>query len=108
MSKTSWQNFESRLTSEELSFGINLDESETGNIIIESLVPGGPAWKSGQLNKDDVLLELQWEGKASVDLTASDIQEVEELMNQSNRQKLNFKIKKSSGEILTVTLIKEK
>lgn len=108
MSKTSWQNFESLLTSEELSFGINLDESETGNIIIESLVPGGPAWKSGQLNKDDVLLELQWEGKAAVDLTASDIQEVEELMGQSNTQKLNIKIKKSSGEILTVSLIKDK
>ncbi|MBO9701922.1 MAG: carboxy terminal-processing peptidase [Sporocytophaga sp.] len=108
MSKTSWQNFESLLTSEELSFGINLDESETGNILIESLVPGGPAWKSGQLNKDDVLLELQWEGKETVDLTASDIQEVEELMGQSNTQKLNIKIKKSSGEILSVSLIKEK
>lgn len=108
MSKTSWQNFESLLASEELSFGINLDESETGNIVIESLVPGGPAWKSGQLNKDDVLLELQWEGKETVDLTASDIQEVEELMDQSNTQKLNIKIKKSSGEILTVSLIKEK
>ncbi|WP_028980688.1 carboxy terminal-processing peptidase [Sporocytophaga myxococcoides] len=108
MSKTTWQNFKSLLTSEELSFGINLDESETGNIVIESLVPGGPAWKSGQLNKDDVLLELHWEGKETVDLTASDIQEVEELMGQSNTQKLNIKIKKSSGEILTVSLIKEK
>ena len=76
MSKTEYDNFESAITTEALSLGLDLQEEENGEISIARLVPGGPAWKSNELNKGDKLVEISWQGKTAVDLAGVDIEEV--------------------------------
>ncbi len=107
-SQTNSKNFEASLATEGLSFGIDLDENDNGDVIISRLVPGGPAWKSNELHKGDVLLELQWEGKNAVDLTGAEADEVEELLTESATNKLQLTVRKENGEEKKVTLVREK
>ena len=48
--------FQSSLSAEEYSFGLEFEENDKGEIVIAHLTPGGPAWKSGELHKGDELL----------------------------------------------------
>ena len=108
LSKTDWQNYEGALSKEHLSFGLDLDETDEGAVTIARLVPGGPAWKSNELHKGDVLLALKWGGKQLIDLAGADRDEVEELLESSNTDRLEVTVQKTSGIVKTVALLKEK
>jgi carboxyl-terminal processing protease len=108
LSKTDWQNYEGALSKEQLSFGVDLDETDEGAVTIARLVPGGPAWKSNELHKGDVLLALKWGGKNLVDLAGADLEEVEELLGSSNADRLEITVQKTNGMVKTVALLKEK
>src|SRR5436190_5719392 len=45
------EEFKEALSTEALSFGLGLDENEKGQIVIRDLIPGGPAWKSGDIHE---------------------------------------------------------
>lgn len=107
LTKTEKENFQSSLSSDALSFGIDLFEETDGSVVIERLVPGGPAWKSNVLNKGDELIALKWEGKPKVDLSGTDLEEVLGLMEASNTGKLELTVKGLNGQIKTVALVKE-
>jgi carboxyl-terminal processing protease len=108
LSKTDWQNYEGALSRESLSFGVDLDETDEGAVTIARLVPGGPAWKSNELHKGDVLLALRWGGKNPVDLAGADLEEVEGLLQSSNADRLEITVQKTNGMVKTVALLKEK
>lgn len=108
LSKTELENFQSQLSTEAFSFGIDLDENEMGDIEILRLVPGGPAWKSNELHKGDVLLKLKWLNKEEYDLSGADLMEVEDILQASNTDFLGFTVRNSGGNIKTVNLKKEK
>jgi carboxyl-terminal processing protease len=99
--------FKTVLSGEGFSFGIDLDENDKGEIVIEKLTPGGPAWKSGELHKGDVLVSLQWEGKEEVITEGLSLEEVEEIINEYVHQRLVWKFRKADGTDKTVLMIKE-
>ncbi len=107
LSPITQKNFEAALSTEGLSFGMDLNESDKGDITIARLVPGGPAWKSNELNKDDALIALKWAGKNAVDLTGADAYEVEDMLNAS-ADKLEVTVRKANGSEKKVVLIREK
>lgn len=100
--------FQSELSTEGYFFGIVFDEDEEGKIVVKQLSPGGPAWKSGEINKGDELLSLIWEGKEAQDMSGASLEEVYEVLDQSNRDKLLFRFKKADGTMSNVLLRKEK
>jgi carboxyl-terminal processing protease len=102
------QEFQEQLSTEALSLGLDLDENEKGQITVDKLVPGGPAWKSGDLNKGDVLLSMHWEGKENKDLTGAGLQEAYEEMEKATDGKVIIKVQKADGTIKTTMLRKEK
>ncbi len=108
LSKTGRENYESGISTEAHSFGMNLDENQAGEVIISRLVPGGPAWKSGELHKDDVLLSLRWKGKNPVDLADAEVEEVEGMIQSTNSGQLELTVRKANGLAKTVSLVKEK
>jgi carboxyl-terminal processing protease len=108
MSKTEWQNFKSGLSTESYSFGIDIDENKNGDIVIERLVPGGPAWKSNELHKGDILMVLKWADKPEMDLTGAGIREVKHIIEASNSERMYLTVKMANGQIKTVSLLKEK
>jgi carboxyl-terminal processing protease len=102
------EEFQSALSSQGLSFGIDFDENQKGQIVVDHLEPGGPAWKSGELHKNDELLQLQQEGKEPVDITEQSVEDIYEFLAAPGHDKINFKVRKNNGQEKTVTLKKEK
>jgi carboxyl-terminal processing protease len=102
------QQFQEALSTEALSFGFDLDENEKGQVIISRLTPGGPAWKSGDLNKGDELLSLQWEGKEAIEMTGVTIEEAYEVLERPGAERIVVKVKKADGTAKIVLLRKEK
>lgn len=102
------EKFQSELSTEGYFFGILFEENEKGEVVIKQLTPGGPAWKSGELNKGDILLSLLWEGKEAQDMTGASVEEVVEVLDQSNHDKLLFRLRKTDGTISNAILRKEK
>ena len=101
------ENFQSQVSTEEYSFGFDVDE-DGGKVVVAQLIPGGPAWKSGELNKNDELLQLQWEGQESVDVSMLTAGEAEDVLHQYNHGNITIKIRKGNGSTRTITLRKEK
>ncbi len=99
--------FEQSLSKKAYSFGITLEKNSAGDIQIAKLIPGGPAWKSGELNKGDVLLQIGWPDGQLTDLTCIDFYEVQDLLKSSKSQRIELKIRKVNGQIKKVVLIKE-
>jgi len=102
------ENFQSELSGSDFSFGFDIDENSEGKVVVDELLPGGPAWKSGEVNKNDELLQVQWEGREPVDVSTLSPEEVEELFEQYNHGSITLKIRKSNGIVRSVVLNKEK
>jgi len=102
------QDFQSALSTMEYSYGFEIDENEEGKTNIALLIPGGPAWKSGDIHKDDEILQLQWNGDPPVDASAMTAEEIEELIHRSKKDELSIKLKKTDGTVRTVVIRKEK
>lgn len=102
------EEFQEQLSTEALSFGIELDENDKGQVVIGQLVPGGPAWKSGELHKGDELASLQWEGKEAVEMTGASLEDAYAVLDQSSHDRMVFKFLKADGATVIVLLRKEK
>lgn len=102
------EDFNSSLSSEGLSFGVELDEDNFGQIKISGLVPGGPAWLSNELNQGDILVGLKWPGMEPTDIIQYDLEELERELDSSNKTEVALTVKKANNQIKTIWLTKEK
>jgi carboxyl-terminal processing protease len=102
------ENFLASVSSQGYYFGVNLNENEQGDIIIEHLTPGGPAWKSGLLNTGDIIKKIKWDGKEEVDLSGVGLDEINDMLVESNHLSLQVTVSKPGGITETVTLKKDK
>lgn len=100
--------FNEDLSSERLSFGIDVKESDFGEVTISRLVPGGPAWRSGLLHQGDLLVQLKWPDEEPIDLADYDAEEIDELFHSAGKVQGDVTVMKPSGELKTVMLVKEK
>ncbi|MBL0743127.1 carboxy terminal-processing peptidase [Chryseolinea lacunae] len=102
------ESFMGALSTEGFFFGVTLKENELGEVVIDKLTPGGPAWKSGVVYVGDVVQRLRWEGREWMDLFGLDLEEAGNIMEESNQLALDFELRNVSGQQKTVRLRKEK
>jgi carboxyl-terminal processing protease len=102
------QNYVTSLSTEGFYFGITVDENEDGYLIISELTPGGPAWKSGDVHAGDVIEKVRWADRDWVHVGGMSVEEVNELLLQSNDQQMEFSLLGPGGVNKIVTLRKEK
>jgi carboxyl-terminal processing protease len=107
MSPTDMENFLSSLSTEGYYFGITLGENERGDVVISALVPGGPAWRTGEIHTSDVLVNLGWEGQENKEGVIS-LEEANAILSDANHQAIEFTVRKAGGTITKVTMRKEK
>jgi len=105
---TEMQNFISALSTEGFYLGLDVEENDNGDFAITRLLPGGPAWRSGEISNGDVVEKFRWEGKEWVDLGGMDDDEIAEVLTESNTDNIEIVVQKSSGLKKNVTLRKEK
>lgn len=90
-----------------MQFGFSLNNDEVGTSI-SRLLPGSPAYKSGQLNKGDKIEALQWEGKEVINVSDASSNEISSILSAGINEKLTITVKKADGSVRQVTLQKEK
>ncbi len=101
------EDFESQLGQQQMVFGFTCKEDDDGSVKIESVRPGSPAFKSGQVNKGDKIESIQWEDKTPIDVSSGGVKEVYEVLRMSNHDKATLKLKKLDGSERSVILFKE-
>ncbi|MDX1909305.1 MAG: S41 family peptidase [Bacteroidia bacterium] len=100
--------FEAELSTEALSFGLVMGENASGEITIERMVPGGPAWKSHLLNEGDQVLSYRFEGRPKADLGCTSADELNALLVSEPGNQLQLEVRKSNGTREWVMLAREK
>lgn len=96
--------FESSISTNNYSFGADLDINDDGEIFIARLIPGGPAWRSKELKVGDVILKLQFPGKEKIELICSNLNELEDIMYNSGSNQIFLTVQSSFGLVKTVEL----
>lgn len=107
MPKEEKEEFESSLSTEGSFFGFALEENDDDQLEITRIMPGSPAWKTGELNAGDVIVSAGWEGKTPVDITDG-AEELHKMLSVPGDQKLVVKVRKANGVVTTTSLSREK
>lgn len=105
---TTRQQFMAALATEAESFGIQLHENPQGDIEILRLVTGGPAWRSKELQEGDILLSLSPKKGPAKDFSCTSIEEADALLADVSLKQAKLYVRKKSGQLKTVELVKEK
>lgn len=106
-SKESWAEFFTSLSSNDYVFGIAVEENATGELEISGIMPGGPAWKSNELHKKDLIKSITYNGKA-VDMEELGEEELDAILSQKEVNHLDLLVQKTDGSIKKVSLTKDK
>ncbi len=108
MSATQMENFISALSTNGYGLGLEFQENERGDLVVSGLLPGGPAWNSGEINNGDVLDKVRWVGKEWIDAAGLTEYELDELIEESNHASIEFVFRQHGGFMRNVVLAKER
>ena len=96
--------FDEQMSGRFYGIGAQLQEQD-GNIKIMSLIPGGPAWKSGEIMVNDAIVKVgQGDKEEMVDITGFDVSDAVKLIRGSKGTIVRLTLKKSDGTYKTITL----
>lgn len=99
--------FEEDLGKLPLRFGFSITQNEDKSTIIDNLVPGSPAYKSGTLNSGDRILNIQVDGKPRVQVTDLSIIQIDSIFSSIKEEGIQITVKKPDGTTRIIPLIKE-
>jgi carboxyl-terminal processing protease len=102
---------EKRYFTEQMSgrfYGIGASlRSDDGSIKIATLVTGSPAWKSQQIQVNDVVMKVAQGAAEPVDLTGFDVEDAVKLIRGDKGTEVRLTIKKSDGSVKTVVMVRD-
>ncbi len=81
---------------------------DDGNIKINSLITGSPAWKSGEVQVGDVILKVGQASNEPVELTGYVVEDAVKLIRGTKGTEVRLTLKKADGSIKLVSLIRDK
>lgn len=99
--------FDEQMSGNFFGIGAQLREEE-GNIKIVSVVAGSPAWKSGQVQANDIILKVAQGAKEPVDLSGFAVDEAVKLIRGDKGTEVRLTLKKSDGSTVVVPLVRDK
>ena len=100
------ENFEAELSKNNYAYGFTLKENEQGQILIAGLTPGGAAWMSNEINKDDIIKEVRFSKNIKVDVSLMTLDEFVLLLQNSEAKSMVMILKKANGQQAEVFLTK--
>jgi carboxyl-terminal processing protease len=91
-------------------FGIGAQlKEDDGKIKITSLVPGGPAWKSGELKENDEIIMVAQGDKEPVDVTGYSVADAVKLIRGSEKgSEVRLTVKRIDGNIKVISILRDK
>jgi carboxyl-terminal processing protease len=102
---------EKRGFDEEMSghfFGIGAQLKEEDNMIkIATLIPGSPAFKSGQVQVNDIILKVGQANAEPVDIAGYDVTDVVKIIRGVKGTEVKLTMKKADGTVQIISLIRD-
>ncbi len=102
------EDFDKSLSTEGLSFGVELEEDQYGQIKISRLTPGGPAWDTNELNQGDIVTSVTWSAQEPIDIEEYDLEELNRDLGTTSKNEVTLTVKKVSNQIKSIQLTKGK
>ncbi|OYQ31939.1 hypothetical protein CHU92_14950 [Flavobacterium cyanobacteriorum] len=97
--------FMSSISTENYSLGLIVSKNDNEEIIVEDIVPGGPAYKSNKISKGDQIITLISQGKEySVNCATSEM--ISNIVLSDDYKKIGFTLRKNDGTVYSVMLEK--
>lgn len=97
------ENFDIRMSGKLEGIGARL-QTEEEYTKITSIVVGGPAWKQGDLEENDVITAVAQDGEKAVDINGMTINEVVQLIRGPKGTKVTLTVKKVNGATQKVVI----
>jgi carboxyl-terminal processing protease len=98
--------FDEQMSGRFFGIGASLKEEE-GNIKINSLLTGSPAWKSGEIQVGDAIMKVGEGNEEPTDLTGYAVEDAVKKIRGKKGTPVKLTIKKADGVIKVVTLIRD-
>ncbi len=96
--------FDEQMSGRFYGIGAQLQEQD-GTIKIMSLIPGGPAWKSGEIRVSDIIVKVgQGDKDELVDITGFDVTDAVKLIRGNKGTVVKLTLKKTDGTSKTIAL----
>ena len=108
MSADTKSSFDTEMSGLEYSAGFEVDENDKGEWIISYLVPGGAAWRNGELHKGDIILKIKSGGKPELILSETNPERLSGILEGSSNEKITITVRTLAGVQKAVELEKEK
>jgi carboxyl-terminal processing protease len=108
LSSSDFKYFLSELNTEDYQFGFTISENARGELTVASLVPGGPAWRSGELHISDIVLSMKYDSEEIIYANNLSAEEAREMITDNLYQTLELTVRKSDGAQQSIKLRKEK
>ncbi len=99
--------FMSSLTTSGLSLGLNVTLNEKEEIIIDEVVPGGPAAKTNKFEKGDVVIKISNKKGEEYLVSCTALDKIGELIFSDSNEIIEMTIQKKNGNILDISLKKQ-
>ncbi len=99
------EDFDIRMSGTLEGIGATLREQD-GNIKVESLVPGGPAWKGKELQPEDIILKVAQGEAEPVDITDMRLDDAVRLIRGRKGTEARLTVKKTDGRIVKISIIR--
>lgn len=101
------QNFGETLSLRVAGIGVHMKEDEQG-VKVADIAPGTPAWKSGQVQENDLFLKVgEGLNGPMTDITGMPSTELVKLIRGSKGSVVRITFKKTDGNLKTVTLTRD-
>jgi carboxyl-terminal processing protease len=98
--------FDEQMSGRFYGIGASL-KAEDGNIKINTLVTGYPAWKSQQITVGDVVMKVGQGSEEPLDLTGYDVEDAIKVIRGKKNTEVRLFLKKVDGTVKTVSLIRD-
>ena len=99
--------FMSGLSTSSLSLGLNIGFNDNEEIIVQEIVPGGPAAKTNKFDKNDIIRKVSDTKGTTYTVSCSSIEKIGELIFSDSNIDIELTIQKKNGAIVTVFLRKQ-
>jgi carboxyl-terminal processing protease len=100
------ENFDIQISRSLKGIGTRLEQDE-GYIKIIEVVPGGPAWKTKQLEAGDLVLKIQDAGGTMVDLKGATVDEAVHLFRGEVGTEARLTVRKPNGSMKVIPVIRD-
>lgn len=97
--------FVSSISTENYSLGLYVSQNDNEEVIVEELVPGGPAYKANKIDKGDQLLKLA-ANNTEYSVSCTSLETITDIVYSDSFKKVQLTFRKKDGTVYSVNLEK--